>query len=83
MPRRLLLRSLLLLVGLSMVGCEMVPKAKGRPHAAETTDEILPNADDAEKDGVSGGKSFFKNTRLKGGLSSEANAIERELGVRN
>ena len=81
MIRRMFLRAFVPLVGLSMVGCETLPKAK--PHAAEATDEILSKPEDAEKDGVSGGKSFFKNTRLRGGLSSEANAIERELGVRN
>ncbi len=59
----------------ALSGCEsMKEHRKQSDEAAKTTDES--SQADATKP-----SSFFKPTRLSGGLSSESRDIERQLGV--
>jgi hypothetical protein len=87
MKRRILRTGLAVGCAVSwLAGCETLQRFGRRPASDEPVAKVAKSAEpvedgEAESKAPAGPKGFFKSTRLPGGLSSEANDIERSLGV--
>lgn len=85
MKRRLLWLALAAVgVAPMLTGCETLHRFGRRPNGSDeaVVKSAMPVEEgEAESKTAAGPKGFFKPTRLPGGLSSEANEIERSLGV--
>jgi hypothetical protein len=72
---------------LTFAGCESVRQAMGLRSASVEESDPLESDKERGVDTPLDVKSskpapFFKNSRLKGGLSDQAREIERDLGIR-
>ena len=89
MRRRIIGPACLLAIGATLhLGCEPLHSST-RKKVEPVKDEVVSEADEAQgkatavtSDGTPSKSPFFKNSRLRGGLSDEARDIEASLGVK-